>query len=185
MPHFDDEWLQQQGYTPIPESANPFRQNIPCLYRREGSFSYAYSVTRADLAAHPESLPVTATNPISTFIRDYDRIAVLAQAQADSDVVVTVQEVAYPGWSVQIDGQIANVKSVGGQIGVVLPRDNRQHVILFQYLPKRFFLGSMITLITALTCMLYLLRADRFLPKLKMREAITQVIQAWDFGLPQ
>jgi hypothetical protein len=180
LPHFDDSWLAQQGYKPIPESANPYRENIPCLYRREGSYNYAYWVTRADLDSHPDSLPVAVTHPISNFVRDYDRIAVLAQATLDADVVVTVQEVAYSGWSVQIDGRPAQLENVGGQIGVVLPRGNRQHVVFFQYLPQRFFAGSVTMLATALICALYLLRAERVIGQDRLNKAALQFLEAWD-----
>ena len=180
LPHFEDDWLQKHGYKPIMESANPYRDNIPCLYRREGVYSYAYWVTQRDLDAHRDVLPPSITNPITTFVRDYDLVGVLAQSKRDEDVVVTVQELAYPGWQVQVDGTSAPLQSVGGQIGVVLRRDGRQHVILFQYLPTRFFVGSAITLVTALACILYLLRAYRIIPKAWRDRFLPRIIEAWD-----
>jgi hypothetical protein len=185
LPHYDDAWLRTQGYTPIQESANPFGDNLPCLYRREGSYSYAFSVAATDLENTTGSLPVEVTQPISSYIREYDRIAVLAKAREDANVIVTVQELAYPGWTVQVDGRPATLVSVGDQIGVLLPHHNQEHVVLFQYLPQRFFVGSAITLITALLCSLYLLRADKIIPGKPFDNAMSKVLQAWDLQNPQ
>jgi hypothetical protein len=180
LPHFPDNWLERYGYKPMMGSADPYRDNIPCVYQREGAYSYAYWVTQRDLDTHPGVLPSSFTHPITTFARRFGRIGVLAQATREDDVVVTVQELAYPGWQVQVDGKSALLQSVGGQIGVILPRDGRQHMILFQFLPSRFFLGSAITLFTALACILYLLHAHRIIPKAWRDRFVPRIIEAWD-----
>ncbi|MBX3061420.1 MAG: hypothetical protein KF726_00490 [Anaerolineae bacterium] len=168
--HYDDAWMERYGYVPMPESANPYAENRPCMYRREGAYSYAWWTTTTDLINNPNTLPKEVTHTITSFARDYDRIGLLVQGSADADVVVTVQEVAYPGWHVFIDGQPANLESVGGQIGVLLPRENRRFAIKFEYLPQTFLRGSIITLITIAFCVLYLLRADRLFPRLNWNE---------------
>jgi len=167
--HYDDAWAERNGYTIMPESANPYAEGQPCFYRREGAYSYAWWAIRADLDRYMDFLPVEVTHPITQFRRDYDRITLLAQAQPDADVAVTVQELAYPGWSVSIDGVAATLESLGGQVAVVLPRSDSQHVVAFQYLPRRFFTGAIITLITVAVLILYLLRVDRRLPRLRLR----------------
>ncbi|MBX3083968.1 MAG: hypothetical protein KF716_20195 [Anaerolineae bacterium] len=160
--HFDDAWMEANGYVAMPESADPFEpEKRPCMYRRDGEYEYAFTVTRADLDAHPESLPVTATTPITRYGRDYDRIALVVNGRTDQDVVATVQELAYPGWTAAINGESANLESVGGQIGVVLPRSDEQFIVTFQFLPQRFFIGSVITLLTALAGILYLMHIDQ------------------------
>ena len=160
--HFDDAWMAANGYTAIPESANPFdEQKRPCMYHRDGEYTYAFTVTKADLAANPKSLPISVTTPITLYGRDYDRVAMVVRGRTDQDVVVTAQELAYPGWTVAVNGEPAQIESVGGLIGVVLPRSEDQFVITFQFLPQRFFLGCYITILTALVCALYLLRVDQ------------------------
>ncbi len=159
--HYDDEWLASHGYEPMEASINPYTDGRPCIYRREGAYSYAWSTTMAQLDQYTDFLPVTETTPIDTVIRDYDRIGVLAQASPDQDVVVTVTAVAYPGWKAFINGEPAQIESLGGQIAVVLPRTDQFYTVMFRYLPDRFFIGSWITLITAVVFILYLLKADR------------------------
>jgi hypothetical protein len=179
LPHFDTRWMELNGYKPIPESANPYQENTPCMYRRDGAYSYAYWVTQSDLNTYPDVLPVAVTNPITAFERDYDHIALIAPASTNADVIVTVRELAYPGWQVQIDGKPATVESVGGQIGVILPRDNAQYQVLFLYVPPLLVIGSLVSLATALLLMLYLLHADRFLPPDWPRRFLSQIAGAW------
>ena len=68
---------------------------------------------------------------------------------------------AFPGWRVSIDGQPARLEIVGGQVAVVLPTDESQHEIVFEYRPPLLILGGAITLATCLFCVLYLLRGAR------------------------
>ena len=159
--HFDETWMAQYGYEPLEGSINPYTEGRPCLYRREGAFSYAWWTTQAQLDQYSGMFPVEETTPITSFIRDYDRIGVLAQARLDQDVVVTVSETAYPGWRAFINGEPAQIESLGGQIAVVLPRSDAYFTVMFRYLPERFFLGSRVTLATAGLLTLYLLRVDR------------------------
>jgi len=180
FPHFDEKWMQQHGYQPIPESANPYQNNKPCMYRRDGAFSYAYWVTRDALNAYVGTFPVTITHPITDFLRNYDRIALTAQASSTADVIVAVQELAYQGWNVQIDGVASRIESVGGLVGVVLPRDGLKHTVIFQYLSSTFYLQRAITLLSAILFILYLLRADRLLPQNLPRRLVTQLADAWD-----
>jgi hypothetical protein len=72
-----------------------------------------------------------------------------------------VQESAYPGWRVEVDGQAAHLESVGGQIGVVLPAGDQPVQIYFVYDPVQPVIGGLITLITAFGCVTYLLMPRR------------------------
>jgi hypothetical protein len=160
--HFDDAWMELNNYVAIPESANPMEpEKRPCLYRRDGEYEYAFTVTRTDLDTYPDLLPVASTTPVTRYGRDYDRVALVVNGRTDVDMVATVQELAYPGWTVAINGEPARLESVGGQIGVILPRSDEEFVVTFQFLPQRFFIGSWITILTSLLCSLYLLRVDR------------------------
>ncbi|MEO8397716.1 MAG: hypothetical protein ABI700_32275, partial [Chloroflexota bacterium] len=79
--------------------------------------------------------------------------------------VVVVQEVSYPGWRVEVDGKPADLESVGGLIGVVLPAGNTPHVVYFAYRPPLVFWGEVITIISAVCCIGYLLHLDRIIPR--------------------
>lgn len=181
-PHYDQSWMDQYGYTAIPESADPYdSEKAPCLYRRENAYSYAFTITRSELASYSDYLPPDALTPITSFVRDYDRIGVLVRGTDSGNLVVAVQELAFPGWTVTVDGQPTPIESIGGFIGVLLPPDESWHKVLFQYLPADFYIGAAVTLITALGMILYLLRIDRVLPEDWLRRFFRQLAEAWDF----
>jgi hypothetical protein len=71
--------------------------------------------------------------------------------------VVGVQESAYPGWRVEVDGLPAKIESVGRNIGVVIPAGDKPVQVYFVYDPIQPVIGGLITLVTALVCTLYLL----------------------------
>jgi hypothetical protein len=105
------------------------------------------------------------TTPITNFVQYPDQIGLAVDASPNESLVVTVQEVAYPGWMVEVDGEPARLESVGGLLGVVLPAGSGQHIVHFAYRPPLLFLGGVITLMTAVVCVGYLLRADLLVPE--------------------
>lgn len=152
------------GYEPVPESPTPFDQNH-CVYHKTNAPSYAFSIPKSKLLALRNELPLQLTTPITTYKRYLDRIGLIVEGSADEPLVVTVQERAYPGWRVEVDGKGAQLESVGGQIGVVLPAGAGLHTVYFQYRPLLFIGSGILTLITWGVCILYLLRAERFIPQ--------------------
>lgn len=153
-------FLVERGYQPVPDSLRSMGRS--CLYRLEDALSYAYSIPLETLqAARGDTLERRLTTPIQTFQRLPDRIRVFARAAEQQPTVVTVQERAYPGWGVRVDGQPAQLESVGGQIGVILPPGSTVHEIIFEYRPPLLFIGGGLTLLTWLGCVAYLLRWDR------------------------
>jgi hypothetical protein len=172
----DRGFLKDQGYLPLADSPRLPDEDLPCLYRKANALSYAYTVSLTTLAAvqpqgqpdydQPppplETLPPETTTPVTDFIRQPDTISLGVKGDPTGQTVLTVQERAFPGWGVTIDGVPARLESVGGQVGVILPSDDRPHVVTFSYRPPLFILGAVITLLTSAFCILYLLRADRF-----------------------
>ncbi len=158
-----------RGYVPDPESPAPVDQNH-CLWRLPGgALPYAYRLTLPALeAAQGGLLDPARITPIETFRRYPDTIVVAVTADQTDPLVVTIQERAYPGWQVSVDGNAARLDSVGGQVGVVLPPDGAPHAITFAYRPPLLYLGGAITLITWAGCVLYLLGADRALLRRRM-----------------
>jgi len=159
----DDErkWMDENNYQMITNSPAPVDEHR-CLYRKRSTLSYAFV---APLSNFKENDQISAqdTKPITASRRDPDRVRVWVES-ASVPQVVTVQERAYPGWKVKVDGKPARLESVGGLIGVILPAEDeaRWHVIRFSYRPPLLFIGSAITLATMLFCSLYLLNTDRY-----------------------
>ncbi len=170
----DRRFMREQLYTPIVESPNLLRTDFPCAYRKANTLPYAFTVPLVTLdTTRPiphipgegefMTLPLEAVSEVTTFQRQPDNITLLVSGIPNDLTLITVQERAYPGWRVFIDGQPAKLQSVGKQIGVFLPLDDRQHIIYFEYRPPLLYAGGVITILSALFCTLYLLRAERLL----------------------
>jgi hypothetical protein len=160
----DRSFLREHGYEPVLASPTPYEPENHCIWRKSDAFSYAFTIPMSDLEAQSETPPVESTNPVTNIVRYPDQIGLAVQASPDDSLVVTVQEVSYPGWMVQVDGASAQLESVGGLIGVVIPAGSGQHLVYFAYRPPLFFIGAVITLIAWVICIAYLLRLDRLIP---------------------
>ncbi len=160
----DPQILTEWGYRPVLDGPR-IGENF-CLYElREPPLSYAFTIPFFALNEAVEALPAALTTPIADYGRLPDTIAMRVQADPDSTLVVTVQEIAYPGWAVWVDGEPAQLESVGymrGMIGVQIPPGTEEHVVIFAYRPPLVFIGGFITLIAAGIITVYLLEVDKW-----------------------
>ncbi len=159
---FEDDaaTLEERGYRPVVDSLRSMGHS--CLYRLPDALPYAYSIPLETIGSvSGEALDARLTTPLTSVQRYPDRIRVYSAADSARALVVTLQERAYPGWQVEVDGRPAQLESVGGQVGVVLPPGDAIHAITFAYRPPLFFVGGGITLASALICAGYLLRWDK------------------------
>ena len=77
-----------------------------------------------------------------------------AQIKADGDCFVNFSQSYYPGWKAYIDGIETKVHEVNGIIqGIFVPEGN--HSIEFRFSPTIFYLGSLISLLTIVACVVY------------------------------
>ncbi len=164
-------WGRTNGYWIIRESPK-LADGIPCLSRRIGAvLPYAYSIPLNYFEALPRPkyahpVNVSAFVPIHLVEQRTDQVALVVTAKRLTPLVVGVQESAYPGWRVEVDGQPAKIESVGGQIGVVLPAGEKPVQVYFVYAPNQPVIGGMITLATALLCIVYLLNLRQYWARL-------------------
>ena len=165
----DRDWLTEHGYRLLPDSPAPLDGEHPCLYQREApTLDYAFTVSLIDLASTRGELDPARTAPVRDLERRPDQITlrgVQSPRDGEAEVALAVQERAYPGWQVEIDGRRARLESVGGLVGVILPRDGATHVIRFAYRPPLFYAGAAVTLVAGAVSVLYLLRADERLAR--------------------
>jgi hypothetical protein len=161
-------YLQDLGYERMTNSPRPVDRNT-CLYRYELALPYAYSLPKDQLTAQGYRLLPDQVSALE-YHRLPDRIWVQAQSDPQNEQVVTVNELAYPGWRVEVDGRSARLESVGGQLGVVLPPDDDPQQVYFVYRPTLLYLGGIITLMTALGLIGYLLRLDLWYTRFKLRQ---------------
>jgi hypothetical protein len=178
----EHDFMLIQGYRPMPGSPNFPNTPAACLYRKRDALTYIYTVPMDTVinAKTPSldmydqlfvTLPPASTAPITTYLRQPDNILVRVEGDLLENRLLTIQERAFPGWRVTVDGLPAKLESVGGQIGVLLPRDRSQHTIYFEYRPRLLVLGGWITLAASVFSILYLLRADHFIRRVRTRRA--------------
>jgi hypothetical protein len=155
------ELLRENGYELVLDSPIPEGQRGQCLWRREGVPGYAFSVGAATLRRLDEPLTADQTNPITGLDYAPDQIRLRATASPDDFQIVVLQETAYPGWRAEVNGQRVKLESVGGFIGVILPKGEETYDIEFRYRPPLVLWGAVISILTAVFCAGWLLRAER------------------------
>lgn len=159
-------WARDVGFQPYADSPISRNNNMPCVMENPNALSYMYMAPQGAFEDWQRENKVnpSQTTPVSTFYRNYDRIAVIATNSSDQVQYLTAQEVNFPGWTAEMDGKPVPVVSVGRQIGVALPPDGQPHRILFAYRPTLLFTGAAITLLAIFLLIAYLLRLDRLIP---------------------
>ena len=136
------------------------------LYKIPSALPYAFTVPENILTTAADTLNSENTTHVSVNIHDMDVITLvvtsLASQPANRDTLV-VQETNFPGWSVTIDGQAADLYTVGtdtpggnrgGFIGIPMRPGTHTYVLRFE--PPGFKLGIGISAITLLSMILYL-----------------------------
>ena len=154
------QYLVENGYQPLTDSPPTDKTNV-CVWEKPNAIPYAFTVPQPVLERLDQTLPVAVTTPITQVVNASDQIVLAVEGSTSNPVVVVVQEVSYPGWTVQVDGKAATLESVGGLIGVVLPAGEQSHGVYFAYRPPLVLWGGVLTVITALLCIGCLLRVDR------------------------
>jgi hypothetical protein len=157
MPWFEPEQerLRAQGYMPV--ASSPIIDGHRCLWRKADALPYAYTVSIDDMMQlNPDAvLDANLVSPVTALERRPDEIALIAPTNMALPLVLTVQEIAYPGWQVEVAGRPAALEVLGGQIAV------RVHAVYFAFRPPMLYLGAAITLVSCGICVLILLRSGR------------------------
>jgi len=158
VPGYPNEraFLIDQGYRLVVDSPR-HPDGVPCLYRNPQTLPYAFMLPLRYAEVYPEVPLLNSVTPIET-VEQYPGVVLVAvQGNTDEEMVVTVQEHAYPGWSVRLDERDAPLESYLGQLGVVIPADGQIHLLTFEYRPPLLMLGGIITLLASLALAGYLL----------------------------
>lgn len=174
------QWVGELGFQPIPQTVLA-GETYPCGYINPDALQYAFTIpldslnALADQAPHIQTLPASAVIPIQPLSRIYDHITFGIRADPSQPLVVVAREVAYPGWQVEINGQPAQLESVGGLIGVVLApnSDAAPQFIHFYYRPPLLIASMIVTILSGFAGIVFLLHLDqRILPRLRTRERV-------------
>jgi len=129
-----------------------------CLYY-DNSDSVPYAFT-APLNSYREVVAWSSLYREVTTLTHYERlpdtIYVLAPPH-DVETVLTVRELAYPGWEVWVNDEKVDLEIVGGLVSVELPPSDTPSAVTFAFRPPLHMQGSAITIITAVLASIFLL----------------------------
>lgn len=178
----DRQYWRLRNYHVLQDSPT-FGDSPPCILENtEDALPYAFAAPRTFLETYvppsdpypsPQTRNLTQNKVVALPHLDnqIDTIGLTVQSYSDQEAVVVLQEVAWPGWNVSLDGKPARLESVGQLIGVVLPADGADHQIVFRYDPPLFKVGAAITFIATAITALWLLRAERLLNRFRPQYA--------------
>lgn len=157
-----------RGYVPI--SASPKLQGkFACLWYHPDALTYAFTLSVRQLIElnrdppfdHRMPFPRQLTEPITNYQFHPGLIRLLIDNPTSEDRVLIVQEVAWRGWSVTINGQPAPLESIGQLIGVIVPPSPDPLVIMFRFESPLLRVGQAITVLSLVIAMIYLASGHR------------------------
>ncbi len=153
-------WMRYNGYLPIPDA--PVKEGDATAWYNPTAPSYAFWMPRSAVAIR-DWQPISRSE--TTAVDYYHQIdsVIVNIGDYTPNALLIIDETAYPGWWVTVDGQPAIVESVGGRLAVALPDKNADGgttQVIFGYRPLILYFGGLITVLTALFCMGFLLRLD-------------------------
>ena len=146
-----------RGYRPLPGSLAVYG---PVIWENPTVPAYMFTVAENDVARTEGPLPVELTQQVSSYQHHIDWIEADVEVQQPGQLLA-VQEIAYPGWRVSVNGDLVALHSLGGLLAVLLPEQGAAHVV-FWYAPVWFYIGCLITVLGVLLSIVYLLRLDRW-----------------------
>lgn len=188
MPAWDETpaSLLEHGFVPVTgsPSLSPQLPNVRCVWHNLNAPPYAFSALLSSLQNAPELLPVDLVTPVKYLGRTPEHIWLEANPSPTRVTVVVAQDVAYPGWTVLVDGKPAKLESVGRMLGVQLLPGTTPQVVEFIYTAPTLKLGGAITVITVVGSILYLLRAERVLGWRRRRHQAAQSVEEHPVIIP-
>lgn len=164
------KWFNDDGYQPLIASPS-FHQFDDCIYENNDydlPYAFTFDIDRLDKIQLSDTTPnpsrvnvyLDALNVRSAnhFVRLYDTIGIQVLSDETSQKVLVIQELAFPGWEVWIDGEPHPIEIFAKLNAVKLPMVGRVHDVMFLYRPPLVYWGGLVTLITAFFCIGYLLK---------------------------
>ncbi|MEP7289190.1 MAG: hypothetical protein ABI947_25845 [Chloroflexota bacterium] len=157
-------WLQHNmGFKPM--EGSPIVDGQPVAYQNPNNPPYAFTVTLDTLKSHKNKLGTQDITPVESYNHHIETIDATLNDYPPNSVFV-VLEIDYPGWIVTVNDHPAQLESVGGRLGVVLP-DKAANTpatrVTFSYRPLQVYVGAWITILGTLLFSAYILRLDEYI----------------------
>ena len=92
--------------------------------------------------------------------KSYDKIEINLDNSDNGFLVLSEKFTLFPGWTARIDGKKADIERVNGVVSAIFVPENSERVVkrvVFEYKPETFVLGAIITSITLLSVITYLI----------------------------
>ncbi len=155
---------------PDPVALNQFETHT--VWQLPHSLPYAFVASRSalnDVAAGRE-LWREDVLPVEPVIVDPNRVALAVDgAASNSDLVLVILTSGFKGWRLAVDGQPAPLLNVGGYLAAAVQPG--AHTYTFGYSPASFWVGLIISLVSALVLAVFLAADAR-----RMRFAARRVV---------
>ncbi len=155
--------LLDNGYVEMPEM--PIDPLIGALIdRNPRALAYAFVTSETTIIENEAKQMFNDNTTPATYYHRMDEIEVLLDGSSEEDVLV-VQETAYPGWRVSINGDTVPIESVNGRIAVRLPQNAGGLHVLFEYKPLNLYVTGAVTVISIFILIGYSLHVDQHLKR--------------------
>jgi hypothetical protein len=130
------------------------------LWYNSDNLPYAFSAPVSVFETNDVAQVTSNYSPVEVLSFEPEYNALRAANPTDAPIAVVAQTIAYPGWQARVNGQPAQLESVGQLLGVILPPNTPETIIEFIYYPIVFEIGGLITVATTVILILYLLQVD-------------------------
>ena len=113
------------------------------------------TASSADAGQLPSSAPSASARVGAGTIERYDSQHVVGTVDAQVSAVVVLNDTGYPGWIASIDGRETKIFAANYLFrGIVVPSGH--HTITFDYRPRSYRIGLIITLLSFIAAGMYL-----------------------------
>lgn len=96
--------------------------------------------------------PSDNLSPGLAAITKYSHNTVTVETNAESDGVLVLNDMFYPGWKAYVDGEAALIYRVNGLVRGVFVKKGA-HTAVFRYSPASFKAGALLSFLAVLTCL--------------------------------
>jgi hypothetical protein len=149
----------------------------PWFYFNPNAVSYAFSAPVRVFETNDIEQVKQNWSPVEVMRFEPERNVLRAENPTEEPIAVVAQTIVYPGWEARIDGQPAQLESVGQLLGVILPPNTPPVEIEFIYYPTVFEIGGLITIATSIVLIGYLLRVDEHVRHWRKRRTQPEPVQ--------
>jgi hypothetical protein len=169
-----DYWLER-GFQPVtdgPPIAPGF--DAPCLFVNVNALPEAFAVPGAQLAFLTSEIGRNDVMEVDSFARNAHHFWITVTPDPGDETIVVTQEIAFPGWNALVNGQPANLLSIGQLLGVSVPPGETPVTVEFIYSAPALRIGAIITLFGIALSIAYLLRLDAIPARIRALAAATR-----------